>query len=291
VAQIRAAGAVLWRPSGEIALVHRPRYDDWSLPKGKLESGESVWHAAARELLEETGFMPTLGRRLGRIRYLFRGIPKVVDYFSAIAGPGRFQPNKEVDELRWVPVDEAQHLLSHQGDHEILQEFQTIPPDAPTLALVRHAVAGDRSSWHGKDDLRPLNSQGRNQAAALRALLPLFGVNHVHSAPLARCVQTVSDLADDLGTPVVDEPTLSERGYAPAAAVSRIRELAAAGRSVVCSQGGVIPDLLSRLAKDSPLTLNDPRSAKGSAWILTFNPTGHLAAADYIQKPTRMGEK
>jgi 8-oxo-(d)GTP phosphatase len=286
VAEIRAAGAVLWRPGGEIALVHRPRYDDWSLPKGKLEAGESVWHAATREVFEETGFLATLGRHLGQIRYPVREAMKTVDYFAAIAGAGQFHPNKEVDQIRWVPVDDADHLLSHQGDREILLQFQAIPPDATTVALVRHAVAGERATWHGTDDLRPLTEEGWEQTEALRELLPLFGVNRVHSAPLLRCVQTVRDLAEDVGTSVVEEPLLSERGYVadPPAALARMREIVAAGTSVVCSQGGVIPDLLSRLAKDSQLAIHEPPSGKGSAWILTFTGT-KLAAADYIAKP------
>jgi 8-oxo-(d)GTP phosphatase len=116
VSEILAAGAVLWRPGVEIAVVHRPRYDDWSLPKGKLEPGESIWLAASREVREETGFSCTLGRYLAQHRYpVTRPEPatKVVDYFAARAGSGSFQPNDEVDALRWVSLTEAGNLLTH----------------------------------------------------------------------------------------------------------------------------------------------------------------------------------
>ena len=299
VADVLAAGAVLWHRRSdsatvEVALVHRPRYDDWSLPKGKLEPGESIWAAAVREVAEETGYPAFLGRHLGQRRYpVSQPVPatKVVDYFAArVAGPGEFRPSKEVDALRWLPVADADGMLSYPGDREILRAFGALPADLTTLPLVRHAKAGDRSSWDGPDDLRPLSSSGRRQTAALDALLPLFGVDRVHSAPLVRCVQTVQALADELPTPILLEPLLSEPGYLPnpAAAVARFRSIATAGGTpVVCSQGGVIPDLLSRLAKESGLTLPDPHAAKGSAWILSLSPDPHpqLLAADYIHKP------
>jgi 8-oxo-dGTP diphosphatase len=290
VSEIRAAGAVLWRPGVEIAVVHRPRYDDWSLPKGKLESGESIWVTAAREVQEETGFSCTLGRHLGQRRYpVTQPVPatKVVDYFAARAAAGAFQPNNEVDALRWVPLVAVDDLLTHQGDREIVASFRALPADTTTLALVRHAKAGDRASWKGTDERRPLSGRGWKQEAVLRCLLPLFGVDRVHSAPLLRCVQTVQGLADDLGTGIVEEPLLSEKAYhadSPGA-VARLLEIATSGGTpVVCSQGGVIPDLLTRVAGDSGLPLGKPPSAKGSVWILSFG-NSRLVAADYIPKP------
>ena len=301
VAEILAAGAVLWRwpdrsvkVEVEVALVHRPRYDDWSLPKGKLEPGESIWAAAVREVAEETGCPAFLGRHLGQLRYpVSHPVPatKVVEYFAArVAGPGEFRPSNEVDALRWLPVADADGLLSYDGDREILRSFGALPADLTTLPLVRHAKAGDRSSWDGPDDLRPLTPSGYKQAAALHALLPLFGVDRVHSAPFVRCVQTVQGIADDVDRPIIMESLLSERGYLPnpAAAITRFQAIAAAGGTpVVCSQGGVIPDLLSRLAKESGLTLPSTRAAKGSAWLLSLSPDPHpqLLAADYIPKP------
>jgi 8-oxo-dGTP diphosphatase len=274
--------------------VHRPRYDDWSLPKGKLEPGESIWAAAVREVAEETGYPAFLGRHLGQLRYpVSEPVPatKVVEYFAArVAGPGEFRPSKEVDALRWLPVAAADASLSYHGDREILRSFVALPADLTTLPLVRHAKAGDRSSWDGPDELRPLTPSGYKQAAALHALLPLFGVDRVHSAPLVRCVQTVQAIADELHTPIIREPLLSEDGYLPnpPAGFARFQAIAASGGTpVVCSQGGVIPDLLSRLAKESGVTLPHTRAAKGSAWILFLSKDPHpqLLAADYIPKP------
>jgi 8-oxo-dGTP diphosphatase len=289
VTEVFAAGTVLWRPAGEsgveLALIHRPRYDDWTLPKGKLKSGETLWAGAFRETAEETGFTPVLGRYLGRISYpVTQPVPatKIVDYVAARAGAGEFRPNREVDSLRWLPPEAAAAQLTHGFDVDILGTFLALPRDLATLLLVRHATAGSRSRWQGPDDLRPLSDTGWQQVKALHRLLPLFGVGRVHSAPLLRCVQTVQPLADDLGVPIIEEPLLSEHGYPhhEPEALARVLDLAAAGGTpVVCSQGGVIPDLLTRLGADKP------ESRKGSAWLLTFTPSPHLATADYIPHP------
>lgn len=292
-ATVRAAGAVLWRPAGdavELALVHRPRYDDWSLPKGKLDSGESTHAAAIREVAEETGSHAVLGRHLGTVSYpISRPVlaTKIVDYFAANAGTGSFHPNDEVDELRWCPVDAALDLLSYQHDRDIVAAFTALPPDLATLLLVRHAKAGKRDEWDGPDDLRPLTEPGWAQAKAIRTLLPLFGADRVHSAPQVRCVQTVQALADDLGVDVVVEPLLAEEPYRDdaAAALGRLGEIRAAGGvPVVCSQGKVIPDLVSRVAGAGGLDLGEVHSRKGSAWALFF-ANGTLVAADYLTTP------
>jgi 8-oxo-dGTP diphosphatase len=295
VSEVLAAGAVLWRLAThghvEIACVHRPRYDDWSLPKGKLHPGESIWAAAVREVAEETGYASVLGHHLGRVSYLLStpGRPvKVVDYFAARAGAGHFQPNREVDQLRWLPCDAAEKLLTYQRDLRIFRSFTALPVPTTTMLLVRHAMAHSRDQWQGPDELRTLDDEGWAQVAALRSLLPLFGADRVHSAPPVRCVQTVQDLAKDLGTSVIEEPLLSEQGYPghETAALARVREIVSSGGTpVVCSQGGVIPNLLARLAADSALPMSQPESAKGSVWVLSFapgSPAHRLAAVYYI---------
>lgn len=163
--EVPAAGAVLWRGTDHgavgIAVVHRPRYDDWSLPKGKLHAGETIWAAAVREVLEETGFAATLGRHLGQIRYpIGSAVTKAVDYFAARAGRGEFEPNSEVDELRWLPPEAGLTLLSYQGDRDTLTAFAALPAELATLLLVRHAKAGRRSDWSGADERRPLSAPG-----------------------------------------------------------------------------------------------------------------------------------
>lgn len=123
VRQVRAAGGVLER-DGLIAVVHRPRYDDWSLPKGKLDRGETWRQAALREVEEETGFVCEPGDELEPVRYLdSRGRPKTVRYWRMTVVRGDFTPNDEVDELRWLPAGEAIALLTYPHDRELVQEM------------------------------------------------------------------------------------------------------------------------------------------------------------------------
>ncbi|WP_290060407.1 NUDIX hydrolase [Amycolatopsis solani] len=301
--EVRAAGAVLWRVAGgvtEVALVHRPRYGDWSLPKGKLDAGETIAEAAVREVREETGFAAVLGRYLGRTSYVVPSrngsgtVPKTVDYFAAQAVSGGFAANDEVDELRWLEPTAAEKLLTRPADVRVLRVFCELPVGLSTLVLVRHAKAGKRDEWTGDDDLRPLSEAGQRQAAALRRVVALFGPGRVLSAPRLRCVQTVHGIADDLGTEVRHEPLFSEEGYWPDPVLGVARLLAVAGDGgtpVVSSQGGVIPDLVSALADRDGVELSAARggvvpSKKGSFWVLSFRPPTAekgplLLAADY----------
>ena len=315
----RAAGAVLWRnpASPEVALVHRPRYDDWSLPKGKLDRGENPLVAAVREVGEETGHRVALGRRLGQARYLVgqpsgsaaagsaagaggaglaggagsaagAGERKVVDYWAAQPLGGEFEPNAEVDRLRWLPVPQARELLTYDFDRAVLDGFAALPVPTATVLLVRHGKAGEREHWHGDDDLRPLTAAGHRQATELAVLLALFGPSAVYCAPPVRCRQSVQPLADSLGVPVVALPRLSETGYwrDPAAGRECFLELAArAPASVVCSQGGVIPDLVCALAGGTALDEHGaPPSRKGSTWVLSMRGV-RCVAADYYDPP------
>jgi 8-oxo-dGTP pyrophosphatase MutT (NUDIX family) len=123
---IEAAGGVLWRGGDDgrqFAVIHRPKYDDWSLPKGKLDPGETHEQAAIREVEEETGWQAEVGDALGVITYEHDGRPKRVEYWGMRATGGAFVPNDEVDELRWLPQDEARALLSYDRDRDIFDRF------------------------------------------------------------------------------------------------------------------------------------------------------------------------
>ena len=124
VVRVRAAGGVVIRdePRREVLVVHRPRYDDWSLPKGKLETGESEADAAVREVYEETGYRGRVLHEVGRVRYVdSRGRDKEVAYFAMRAEePSTFEPGSEVDQVRWIPVEDAASFLTHDRDAQVV---------------------------------------------------------------------------------------------------------------------------------------------------------------------------
>ena len=122
-AEVLAAGGLVVR-DGAIAIVHRPKYDDWSLPKGKLDEGEDFEQAALREVEEETGLRCTLGREVGEATYRDnKDRDKLVRYFEMQPEGGEFSPNDEVDELRWVPIAEAAGVLSYEFDRELVAKL------------------------------------------------------------------------------------------------------------------------------------------------------------------------
>lgn len=291
-ANIFAAGAVLWRPDPtdrtriEIALVHRPRYDDWSFPKGKLDPGETAIVAAVREIEEETGFRARLGRHLGKITYPVPGHRKLkrVDYWAARAVGGEFVPNNEVDELRWENPETAFDHLSYPMDRTVLRRFLTLPADTTTVLIVRHAKAGSRKKYRGDDRLRPLDSGGQAQAQALVAQLRAYGVQSITAADRVRCVQTVEPLAEQLGLEIAVEPSLTEEDYTADPQLGRKRTLEIArrgGSQVICSQGKVIPDLVRWWAERDSVTVPATRNRKGSTWVLSLH-RDRIVAIDHI---------
>ena len=187
---VYAAGAVLWRPDNadaakpnvEVALIHRPRYDDWSLPKGKVDPGETAPVAAVREVFEETGQRAILGRRLDMVSYPIEAGVKKVYYWAARGTGGEFTPGSEVDELVWVPVADALGKLTYAYDRKMLRHFNKKPADTHTILVVRHGTAGRKSRFKGEDAKRPLDKRGRAQAevtgsaaAGLRCLRRVCG--------------------------------------------------------------------------------------------------------------------
>lgn len=298
-ATIRAAGGVLWReaagagpdPVVEVAVIHRPRYDDWSLPKGKLAAGEREVDGAIREVLEETGYHVRLGRPLGETRYLKEqgGLqrPKVVRWWAMEAIGGAFTPTREVDELRWVSLAEAHALLTRETDRDLLEQFVRGPAPTRVVLLVRHASAGSRVTWSGDDRERPLDGCGYGQADELVRLLAHFDPTEIVSADFVRCRQTVEPLAESLGLEIRDEPMLSELDYPgrEAEAVTLLRTIGGPHHaSVACSQGGVIPDLVGRLAAEDAVDIPDVTPRKGSTWALTFQGS-RLVSCEYFAPP------
>lgn len=292
VKTVHAAGAVLWRDDAgrtEVAIVHRPRYDDWSLPKGKVDSGESHPATAVREIHEETGFQSRLGRRLAVISYPVDGAVKRVVYWAAGAGDGEFSANDEVDQLLWLPPKDAMKRLQYQQDRKVLRRFTKAPADTETTIVVRHARAGRRSKYKGEDCKRPLDKLGRAQAESLVSQLLAFGATELHAAPRVRCQQTLEPLAQEIGVPVEIESSLTDEAYAEDKKAARARVLEIASGSadvtpVICTQGKVIPDLIGWLCERDGVRPDKSRNRKGSTWVLS-SVGGRLIAADHIGSP------
>jgi 8-oxo-(d)GTP phosphatase len=289
---IHAAGAVLWRNNGnpnapEIALIHRPRYDDWSLPKGKVDPGESEPVTAVREVHEETGHTAHLGRRLTSVSYPVEQRTKTVHYWAARHVRGEFSPNDEVDELKWLPVAEAMNQVGYADDRKVLRRFMKSPTDTKSVLIVRHGTAGSKSRYKGDDRLRPLDKHGRAQAESLVGVLLAFGADTLYAADRVRCVSTLEPLAEELGTTIQAEPLLTEEGYAEnrKAARQRFLELAASeGTPAICTQGKVIPDLIAWWCERDGVRPDKSRNRKGSTWVMSLHD-GRLIAADHIGSP------
>ncbi len=289
---VLAAGGVVWRPDDggvAVAVVHRPRYNDWSLPKGKRRSGEHLVATARREVAEETGQRTRLGRSLGSSLYdvLVKGerTPKQVVWWSMRSVGEQPASGSEVDEVRWLPPDQAAELMSHGHEIEVVHRFLDGPPEPPIVLLVRHATAGSRQRRSGDDDLRPLDATGRAQAAALADMLTAFGPTRVVAAPPVRCLQTVLPLAERLQLPVRVEPLLGEHAHArdPAASARAVRREAVGPAGVACSQGGLIPDVLAALEHRGAGPRRPP-ARKASVWVLAFDGDRALPAA-YLSSP------
>ncbi|MFD0905088.1 NUDIX hydrolase [Actinomadura sediminis] len=267
---IHAAGALLWRDGPEFAVVHRPRYDDWSLPKGKVDAGEHVLRAAVREVEEETGIVPRLGRRLPASTYPVRGRTKRVDWWAARpVADAAFVPNEEVDRIEWLPAEQAAARLSYRHDAELLEEFLAGPPDTVPLVILRHAAAHAKADWRDADELRPLDARGRAEAARLSPLLDSYGPVRLVSSATARCVETVLPHARRTRAAVTTDGAFTVGETGPGQAVERLIELVADGvPALVCTHGEVVEELVNGLCRElGEKVPDDPCLAKGEFWV------------------------
>ena len=248
---------MLWRPGPdgpELALIHRPRYDDWSFAKGKQDPGEHIQLTAQREVFEETGQRMVLGRRLPMISYDVAGVPKHVRYWAArvvpsTAGGGRFEPNREVDRLAWLTPAEAKARLGRWLDVTVLEAFLSAPVDTVPIILLRHGAAEHRSTQRYPDDrIRPLTARGRAQAERMAQLLGAYGPLDIVSSPATRCLDTLRPFAGITRTVIDVDPALTESAHdaAPRAAAGWIRALIAEGHpTLVCTHRPVLNALLA----------------------------------------------
>ncbi|CAM4154518.1 NUDIX hydrolase [Janibacter anophelis] len=272
MATVLAAGTLPWRRRRgrlQVALVHRPRYDDWSWAKGKLDRGETFPVAGVRETLEETGLRVRLGHPLPTTTYTVASgsgrAVKEVRYWAAEVTGGDGGLVHEIDEVAWLEADEALERLTYA--HDRAQMDALVAADATgtlttwPLAILRHAKARPRSSWDDDDWLRPLDDQGRAQAADLVPLLAGYGIERLVSSPSTRASDTLAPYATATGGRLRLKPGLSEEGYAqdPSRAGHHLDRLLERGvPACLCSHGPVLPDLVNRL-----LARVDPRLAPG----------------------------
>ncbi len=290
---IKAAGAVAWRPgpdgAPEVLLVHRTRYDDWSLPKGKNEPGEALAVTAAREVLEEGGATLALGRRLISVRYNVGGRPKRVHYWAArvTATDDRAVPNEEVDRIAWVPAAAAAARVSYARDHPVLADFARLPAPTVPLILLRHAQATGKADWNRGDESRPLDDTGHADAKSLASLLLCFAARPaLISSPAARCLQTVAPLAELTGATLREEPALyihnqssgTGRADSVPSITALLREAITTGApAVICAHRENIPELQSAaLAALGPVGSPLPREwgdvlPPGGFWVLNLS--------------------
>ncbi|QFG70349.1 NUDIX hydrolase [Ornithinimicrobium pratense] len=266
---MRAAGVipVRLRPGTlEVAVVHRPKYDDWSWPKGKLDHGEDFVSAAVRETWEETGLRVRLVAPLPQVRYPLRsGGTKLVSYWTAEVAGGTGQLEHEVDQVEWLTPERAAARLTYQRDRELLERVVARHTagllDAWPLLVVRHAHALSRDDWSGPDELRPLSKSGTRRAQGrMAAVLAAYAPQLVLSSPAVRCTDSVLPFSRETGVEVSTRKGLSEEGFA--ADRSKVdkhldRVLARGEATALCTHGPVLPTLLTRLADRAHVHLDN----------------------------------
>jgi 8-oxo-(d)GTP phosphatase len=263
---VLAGGAVVSRDDPirgtEVVLIHRERYNDWTLPKGKLEAGESIPVCAVREVLEETGVTIRLGVPLDQITYeAGKAGRKQVSWWggvmlSSVPRPG----DDEVDAVCWLPIREAMTKLTYSQDHFLVRQFLDQPETTP-LIIVRHAKAMDRKDWSRKDSLRPVNTRGRRQARLLIPMLGAYGVRRLISSTSTRCQSTVQPYAAARNVRVESYGQLTEevgeddpKGVARLIRKVRDATVASGEPTAICVHRPVLPHILDALEM-TPTTL------------------------------------
>ena len=277
---VLAAGALVWRLKNDklqVLVVHRPRYDDWSFPKGKAEPGESMVLTAIREVAEETGRQIVLGRYLGKARRrLVSGRKKRTLYWAAQvlpeAGPGEglraaVKPasKREIDKVRWWKVKKAARKLTHADDKRLLARlvdwYESGQLQVHSLVLVRHAKAVSRATWGygiNSEITRPLvMGRGQAQARDVAALLSAYGVGELVSSPWRRCVDTLAPYAHGCGLDLRSDEAFTEVSalMAPELMQASFRDLLERGSAL---DGPPEPEAVGPQGREPGLALAGP---------------------------------
>ena len=273
---ILAAGALVWRKSKEkkieIAVIHRPKYNDWTIPKGKVELNESSIACAYREVIEETSLETEFGMYLGEVKYQSLDGPKQVSFWSAqVVKENTFTPNSEVDEIKWVEAAKAAKFLSLDSDREILSKFNKLKYESKPLVLLRHAKALSRDEWQGDDDDRPLDSLGQMQAKRLLSIYQAFNLEQIHTSDAIRCYDTVEPMAKALGLRLEVSNKLSESAFKKDKedAFDYARDLIKSDkRALLCSHNPILPKVLNKLTKKSDVESDEEKLYPADAWVI-----------------------
>lgn len=320
---VRAAGALVWRRQHgqlEVALVHRPRYDDWSWPKGKLDPGEDFPQAAVREVLEETGYQVRLGIPLPGVEHgLPSGQIKVVKYWAAqvIGGDGALV--NEIDDVAWLTVDDALEKLTYPRDRAPLRMLVAADEAGAlstwALVFVRHSHAVARAAYRGKEDWhRPLSERGKVRAKALVPVIAAWSPQMFLSSSSTRCVQTVKPYCKRADAKLRKTGAFSEETFEvkPRSASKKLAKLIAAAANDadtaladgsampavgLCTHRPLIPAMVADLAEYAPKgsaarrTLGAIRGRgmdKGEVLVCQFAPHEdgpQLVSAERIRTP------
>lgn len=288
---IFAGGTVLWRELKpfeiEVALIHRPKYDDWTFPKGKYEIGESAQLAAFRETKEETNSDSVFGPYLGKVKYGKGTEVKRVDYWSAKWEPNsaEFIPNNEVDRIEWLSIKEARHFLTYEHDRELLAKFKYSPRHTNSIVFLRHAKAVKRSEWNGDDLDRPLSNFGQDQAKFLKRQFSMYKLEDIHTSDAYRCISTVSEMQAELQVPLQYSNQLSEYGFenykdGTVDYVKRLMDIG--GNHLVCSHNPVIPYVIKELGVPKHSKINLDNLVPGAAFVI-HHKHGKVVAIDSFE--------
>ncbi|MDO4791585.1 MAG: NUDIX hydrolase [Buchananella hordeovulneris] len=313
---VHAAGAVVWRVERgklQVLVVHRAKWNDWGLPKGKLEPGEGLAECAVREIAEETGVLVQLGQRLEPVRYqLDDGRWKQTTYWVAKeigAGHPALQgrslplraPKSEIDKVEWLTVKEARARLTYEHDRECVADVADLYADDRldtwTLVIARHARAIKRHAFKpGTEHDRPLTKAGKVQAGALAGLFSAFGIRYLISSPWERCAATVRPYAKATCIEVDYRPELTEAAHkerpAPVARLVRSQILRRDEPFVLCTHRPVLPTVLDEVLEKAPgrvrksLKLADPYLRPGECLVLHMARRRRgavVVAAEYVR--------
>lgn len=281
-ADIIAAGAVVTRKGGDVLLVHRPKYDDWSFPKGKIDPGEHITAAAVREVAEETGLDIRLGPPLGPQRYTVtygeRRRKRVHYWVGRVVGDddvSGYLVNGEIDEVAWVPRDKVADRLDYDYDRATLAEYELLRKKSFPLVILRHGRARTRHGWTKDDRERPLTKAGEFQAEQVVPVLGAYGVQHLLTSSSRRCWRTVAPYADVAGLDMDDTDDLSEEDATPDLVAAQVDGLLARKESaLLCTHRPVLPMVFERLGLEQvPM--------RPGAVFVAHHRRGRIVATEY----------